>query len=305
MVCSEQLRKKRSEAAKKRWSDPVFKEMVSAKLRKKVSIQCQCGCGEMTAPGKKFLPGHNSRINHPMKGKKHSPEAIRKMKESHNDWQRGEKHPMFGKTHTPEVCKRLSESHKGIPLSEKHRKSIGESSKKIWANKSKEERDRWAKNISAGEKGRPPMNPEALKRMAITKKGKRCSPQTEFTSERMKSLYRDPAYIRKMMKAWNRRPNKPESLLMRLLDYLYPGQWKYTGDFSFTINGRCPDFVNCNGQKKIIELFGDYWHRGQDPADRAAIFAPFGYETLVIWEHELIKIQSVIDKIRGFAGGVQ
>lgn len=26
------------------------------------------------------------------------------------------------------------------------------------------------------------------------------------------------------------------------------------------IGGLCPDFVNCNGKKVIIELFGDYWH---------------------------------------------
>ena len=145
------------------------------------------------------------------------------------------------------------------------------------------------------------MPPESIKRMAASKRGKRCSPATEFTSEKLKSRYRDPGYVQKMAKAWNLKPNKPESLLAELLESLYPGQWKYTGDFSFAINGKCPDFVNANGQKKIIELFGDYWHRGQSPQDRIDAFRPFGYETLVIWEHELKEMQSVVNRINEFA----
>jgi very-short-patch-repair endonuclease len=103
-----------------------------------------------------------------------------------------------------------------------------------------------------------------------------------------------------MGKAWRIRPNVPEMSLLGLLEELYPGEWKFTGDFSFVINGKNPDFVNCNGQKKVIELFGDYWHRGEDPKDRAAIFAPFGYSTLVIWERELKDMEKVAKRIHKF-----
>lgn len=103
-----------------------------------------------------------------------------------------------------------------------------------------------------------------------------------------------------MATAWGIKPNKPEKFLLRLLNDLHPGEWKYTGDFSMTINGKCPDFVNCNGQKKIIELFGHYWHRGQNPQERIDVFKPFGYETLVIWEHELKNIENLIEKINAF-----
>lgn len=115
-----------------------------------------------------------------------------------------------------------------------------------------------------------------------------------------KKNFQDPEYCRKMRKAWNIKPNKPETFLMELLDNLYPNEWKYTGDFSFVINGKNPDFVCCNGQKKVIELFGDYWHRGEDPKEREAVFAPFGYKTLIIWEHELKNMASVMNKIGGF-----
>lgn len=297
MACSEQTRKLRSEAAKRRWADPVFKEMVSRKLRKRISIPCQCGCGKMTGLGKKFFHGHNSRVAHPMQGRKMPAATLEKLRAL----RLGKPSPMAGKHHSEASRKKMSESHKGIPLSEKHRASIGEKSIQVWAGKSSQERKQWAENISAGEKGKPPMNPEALKRMAMSKRGKRCSPKTEFTSERMKALHRDPVYMEKVRKALNIKPNKSEAAILNLLNLLYPDEWKYTGDFSFMINGKCPDFVNCNGQKKIIELFGDYWHRGQNPEDRAAIFAPFGYKTLIIWEGELKNPQSIILKIRKFA----
>lgn len=144
---------------------------------------------------------------------------------------------------------------------------------------------------------------EAKKKNSDAHKGKRVSPGTEFTSERMRALHCDPVYMDKVRKSLNIRPNKPETIILNLLGRLYHGQWKYTGDFSFIINGKSPDFVNCNGQKKIIELFGDYWHKGQDPQDRINAFKPFGYDTLIIWERELKDIDSVIKKIHEFGGG--
>lgn len=74
---------------------------------------------------------------------------------------------------------------------------------------------------------------------------------------------------------------------MRLLDSMYPGEWKFVGNGQLIIDGKCPDFVNVNGQKKIIELYGERWHREDDPQDRIKAFQPFGYETLVIWVREL------------------
>lgn len=248
-ACSEQTRRLRSEAAKRRWANPVFKEMVSRKLRKRVSSICLCGCGEMTALGKKYAHGHNSRVQHPMLGKKQSPEAIIKMTQN-KIFPKGKDHPMFGKTHTPEARGKLSLSHKGVPLSEKHRASIGIASKRVWDRISAEKKNEWMGNI---------------------RKGLQCF------------------------------PNKPESTILSILDSIYPNEWKFVGDGQVIICGKNPDFININGQKKIIELFGDYWHRGQNPQDRIDVFKPFGYDTLVIWERELKQIESVVDKIREFA----
>jgi G:T-mismatch repair DNA endonuclease (very short patch repair protein) len=132
-------------------------------------------------------------------------------------------------------------------------------------------------------------------------KGYKVSPEARAKhGTTMKKKFQDPAYCERYRVAMNMKPNKPETFLLGLLEKMYPGEWKYTGDFSFIINGKNPDFVNVNGQKKIIEVFGDYWHRGEDPADRVAAFSPFGYQTLVIWERDLKDVAVVTSRIHDF-----
>jgi len=244
MSLSEDHREKISEAAIKRWSNPIFKDRMSGD-----------GCSEETR-------------------KKHA-KAMEYL------WEKPE-----------------------------YRKKMSDIARRNWNNK--EYRNLQIKRLSTfrhsvisrkkiGDRHRGKVISEESKRLcSLANKGKRYSPETEFTSSSLKKKYQDPIYVKKMAKAWGIKPNKPESFIINLLNELYPNEWKYTGDFSFTINGKCPDFVNCNGQKKIIELFGDYWHRGQDPQDRINTFKPFGYETLVIWEHELKNMNSTIEKIRKF-----
>ncbi len=93
-------------------------------------------------------------------------------------------------------------------------------------------------------------------------------------------------------KGANRRPNIPEKSIECVLSRLYPGQWKYVGDGDVIINGRNPDFINTNGKKLIIEMFGDYWHTQrvrcyeETEAGRIAVYASYGYKTLVVWERD-------------------
>ena len=131
--------------------------------------------------------------------------------------------------------------------------------------------------------------------------GKRHKKESKAAMRESKLIsWQDPAYVEKICAARAIKPNKPETVILDMLNKMYPGEYKYTGDFSFMINGKNPDFVNCNGQKKCIELFGDYFHKGQDPEDRKEIFKPFGYDTLVIWEHELKKKSLLKLKIHRF-----
>lgn len=104
-------------------------------------------------------------------------------------------------------------------------------------------------------------------------------------SEKIKQYWKDPEYAKKHL-VFNS-PNKQEKKLLGILDNLYPGEWKFVGDGKMIIDGKCPDFINVNGQKKIIELYGERWHQDHNPKDRINVFKPFGYDTLVVWVHEL------------------
>jgi hypothetical protein len=106
-------------------------------------------------------------------------------------------------------------------------------------------------------------------------------------------------HILKRFKSSAKPINKSETIVLNLLNQIFPKEWKYTGDLSLMINGKNPDFVNKNNNK-IIELYGDYWHRNDNPQDRIDIFKPFGYDTLVIRECELKDINKVIKKIIKF-----
>jgi len=114
------------------------------------------------------------------------------------------------------------------------------------------------------------------------------------------SLWKDSEYVRKQMKARHLKPNKPEIKLDTFLKQLLPREYKFVGDGQFIIAGKCPDFINVNGQKKIIELYGDYWHRNDNPQERIDLFAKYGYQTLIIWEKELKDNKELKSKILNF-----
>ena len=99
------------------------------------------------------------------------------------------------------------------------------------------------------------------------------------------------------------RPNKKEEMLNMVLLDLFPGEYKYVGNREFILAGKNPDFLNVNGQKKIIELYGDYWHKGDDPQERIDLFGQYGYDTLVVWEKELKNLGLLKNKLLSFNAG--
>jgi len=75
------------------------------------------------------------------------------------------------------------------------------------------------------------------------------------------------------------------------------------------LGGKGLDFVNVNGQKKIIEMFGTYWHgekrtgriKKEEEQQRIDLFAQYGYQTLIIWQHELKNVNSLRTKLVNFS----
>ena len=130
--------------------------------------------------------------------------------------------------------------------------------------------------------------------------------------EYQKELWKNLDFVKSWTALWNCRPNKSEKFLIRFLQRLFPNEWKYVGDASFwlRIDEQLlnPDFINVNGQKKIIELFGDYWHgeertgisNEQHERERVNLLAQYGYQTLIIWEHELADENKLEERLLQF-----
>jgi len=115
----------------------------------------------------------------------------------------------------------------------------------------------------------------------------------------MNKLWLDKSYRDKVLR--DIKPNNPEKILIKLLDKT---NFRYVGNYRFWINKFNPDFID-RKNKKIIELFGDYWHRNTKQKDkiRLKVYKKNGYKTLIIWQHELKDLNKVINKIKKFNGG--
>ena len=214
---------------------------------------------------------------------------------------------------SPEACQKMSDAKKGKPLSAKHRKNMsiarqGQPSSMLGKHHSQKTKDGMSKD-RMGEKN--------------SFYGKHHTQKTkDDLSNQIKAIYRDPngvynseEYSIKRAKACNLKPNKPEKVLGFLLNNMFPKDWIYTGDGidkeninSVWIGRKNPDFMNVNGQKKVIELFGDYWHSEKitgEPEElhelnRINHFRKYGFETLIIWEKELKDINKLKLTINSF-----
>lgn len=118
----------------------------------------------------------------------------------------------------------------------------------------------------------------------------------------MKELYFDDVYLHNLQMGLSRRPTNPELELDKILKNMFPKEYRYVGNLSHWIGGKNPDFININGKRKAIELFGDYWHRNDDPQERINHFRNYGYEALVVWECELKNKSLLKQKLLDFHG---
>lgn len=258
-----------------------------------------------------------------LKGWKHSPEAIAKMSASNKG------HPV-----SQETRKKLSVAHSGKTLSLEHRKKIGlsnkgkivsadtrkkksQNAKKQWNNpisrnkilagviKASKSPERCLK-ISRAMKGRVPSK-STLDACKIANRARKGEKRSKYVIKD-RALYRQKrlemwsldSYVANQMRARQVRPNKVELYLQAFLNKHFSDTWKYVGDGQLIIGGKCPDFTNINGRKQLIELFGNYWHKDDNPEDKIGHYRKFGFDCLVIWENELNKEDELMQKVKEF-----
>lgn len=218
-------------------------------------------------------------------------EAIRKIN------RQGENNPHFGKHHSEEAKKAISKGKKGQRpwLGKKHSERAKEKNRlKHLGKKHSEE----TKHKNAEISRKRWQDPVLKKKMIET--CKRNWQNAEFKEKHLKAI----------LKGNQVKPNKAELKLNAILQSILPNEYALNvkGDIMI-LGGKIPDFVNTNGQKKIIEMFGDYWHTKRinnylaTEKGRIEYFRKLGWDTLIIWESELRDLKELSEKLLKFKKG--
>jgi len=86
--------------------------------------------------------------------------------------------------------------------------------------------------------------------------------------------------------------------------------FQYVGNGKLWLGNKNPDFVHKN-KKKVIEVFGNYWHsesiigksKEMHAIERKEFFESLGYECLIIWENEFYYNNwehNILNKVKNF-----
>lgn len=264
--------------------------------------KCECNCGEYAKPGNKYILGHSQR------GKPLSKEHKELLRDISIKWRQD--HPEFKEKHKaimkeiwgdPEYKEMMAgkQSRAGIKRYKRpeEREKQAERMKATWSNSEWKAKECQLIRIAQNKKSTKEKHRKATELLWGNPEWR--SKQIEI----LKAIWDDPEYKNRILlaRAEPGRPNKQENFILFLLNRMYPGEWRYTGDFSTIINGKNPDFININGQKKVIEFNGTYWHQYDIPGEREKIFSEYGYDTLIIWDHELKNMNRLKFRINKFA----
>lgn len=103
---------------------------------------------------------------------------------------------------------------------------------------------------------------------------------------------------------WSGRKNSHTKPELKMADLLKPySEWEFVGDGQFHLKTskkwRIPDFVN-KSKKRIIEVYGDYWHRGENPNDKISEYKEIGWDCIVVWESEIMAEDFSVERIKYF-----
>ncbi len=118
----------------------------------------------------------------------------------------------------------------------------------------------------------------------------------EKISVAKKKNWQDENYKRKVYVGWNvSRQGKMNKAEKRLFNIIKNIGFVFTGDFSFMIGNKNPDFINFDN-KMVIEMFGDIFHTQDEAEQRVKYMNQYGFDCLIIWCDEINKNLSKVEQ---------
>jgi very-short-patch-repair endonuclease len=121
----------------------------------------------------------------------------------------------------------------------------------------------------------------------------------EGASQRGKERWQNVSYAQRVMA--RREPSSPEQTFIDLINSCNL-PWVYNGSVTnkkLVVSGKIPDFVH-ESEPKLIEIYGDFFHKGQNPQDRIDFFNERGYQCIVFWASELKNKNDILSRIKDF-----
>ena len=131
-------------------------------------------------------------------------------------------------------------------------------------------------------------------------------------SEKLKEDWGKPEQRQRRVKLWikgnKKSPNNPEKAFMSLCEK-YQLPYKYVGDGGVVLGGHIPDFINTNGEKKIVNINGIYWHLWKHQKENPSLtkkdveikemahYEPYGFKSIIIWEDEMDNDKIILKKL--------
>ncbi len=161
-----------------------------------------------------------------------------------------------GKKMDKDYREKLSKSHMGKTSGNKGKKQLSTS-----GNKNP------AKRFEVREK---------LKKIML----KRSIENSKIGKEKWKDMKYREKTIKAILKGLMKRPTSLEKQMIELIKK-HSLPYKYTGDGSFLVGFKNPDFVNINGEKKLIEVGNVYHHQNDYENKRREHFAKYGWKSYI------------------------
>lgn len=269
-------------------------------------------------------------------GEKHSEKTRKKISESNKGqiaWNRGKKlskehkrklsKAHKGKRISEETKEKISKTLKGIKLTEERKRKISKSLKgrklsREWISKIK--KNWFKKKHVPWNKGKEHLE-ETKKRISESVKGGKWvndayrNKMREITKRKWETEEFKKKFFEGMRKSTKISPNKLELEMIKIMkNNNLP--FNFVGNGNFWIRGKetsyNPDFLHDDkNQRKIIEIFGDYWHNKEDhqkrDIKRIKTYKDKGFDVLVVWEKQIKNSEEeVIRRINNFLeNGVQ